>query len=499
MSGILFSTMQQQTPQACLIDTTPPSGGVLSTLVNNPDGSLKATWTGASDSSAPFRYEIYIQKNTSIDLFNVANIVAVVYKLTFDIFRDASGVAVNQGENYFVGVRAVDALGNRNSNTTSLSIIAAGIGYNNLLNLIPGKVWDELEADHSIAGSFGKLASDMKIGLDALLARLTLARANLLDNLSLLDVAISSRLADASFVAPDNSGISLLNTKLSNARAVLLDNLIGIDASISSRASAAGLSAVNSNVLLTQTEANALNRYNNLISAIGDIPVVTPPSAAAIADAVWDSHLSDHNATHTFGIILQQLETEAAASVRNAALTALIEDIPVVTPPTVAEIADAVWNENLADHLTAGSTGKKLNDGSALDANEVRAAVWDAPLNDYQDPGSTGEKLAEGTPINVADIAAAVWDEPLADHLDIGSTGNKLNEGTPIDPSEIADAVWDEVIAGHTTPGSTGRKLSDTFEASGFIPAGQAVEVTFGQDAIDIGIDDRSQIEVIIE
>lgn len=48
--------------------------------------------------------------------------------------------------------------------------------------------------------------------------------------------------------------------------------------------------------------------------------------------------------------------------------TNALEMAPVATPPTAADIADAVWDEALAGHLTAGSAGEKLND-AALEAS----------------------------------------------------------------------------------------------------------------------------------
>lgn len=68
-------------------------------------------------------------------------------------------------------------------------------------------------------------------------------------------------------------------------------------------------------------------------------------------------------------------------------------------PPTVGAVADAVWDETLADHVAAGSTGKKLTD--------VTASLSAAPT--------------------AAAIADAVWDELSADHVTAATTGYKLS------------------------------------------------------------------------
>lgn len=82
--------------------------------------------------------------------------------------------------------------------------------------------------------------------VDELESRLTLVRANLLDNIANLDTTVSSRLPTTSYTAPNNAGIASvityvdeLETRLSSVRANLLDNLSNLDALISSRFAAA--------------------------------------------------------------------------------------------------------------------------------------------------------------------------------------------------------------------------------------------------------------------
>ena len=104
-----------------------------------------------------------------------------------------------------------------------------------------------------------------------------------------------------------------------------------------------------------------------------------------------------------------------------------------VTYPSAADNADAVWDETLAGHLVAGSTGEKLNNTNTT------------------------------TPPTVGAIADQVWDEALAGHLGAGSTGEKLNNTnttTPPTANAVADQVWDELLAGHAIVGSAGAALS---------------------------------------
>lgn len=166
---------------------------------------------------------------------------------------------------------------------------------------------------------------------------------------------------------------------------------------------------------------------------------------AAIADAVWDEALSGHTTAGTAG---KKLGDQTNGPDANA-------------------IADQVWDEALSGHTTAGSAGKKLGD-LALSA-DIADAVWDEAISGHLSAGSTGEALNDagsaGTPPTAAEVADAVWDEALAGHLSAGSTGEALSDagaaGTPPTAAEVADAVWDEAIAGHLGAGTTGEKLND--------------------------------------
>lgn len=135
MAGLAFSEMQQETPQTCIVDIVPPTGGVIQTLVNNPDGSLKATWNAIADANPPTRVRLFAKFGDNVNLFDPANLIYEGPGLTFDIYK-IGGNPITQGQLCFVGTRGVDQSGNENSNTQNLSVSATGLGYQNLLNLI---------------------------------------------------------------------------------------------------------------------------------------------------------------------------------------------------------------------------------------------------------------------------------------------------------------------------------------------------------------------------
>jgi hypothetical protein len=164
--------------------------------------------------------------------------------------------------------------------------------------------------------------------------------------------------------------------------------------------------------------------------------------------------------------------------------------------PTAAAVADAVWDETLADHLTAGSTGEGLNAaGSAGDP-------WATALPGAYGAGTAGKIVGDNLNATVssrsshgaADVKTAI--EAAGSHLTlIKAVTDNLPDGgaltslataaalTTVDAvvdairaktdnlpaapaatgdiptaAAVADAVWDEAIAGHVTAGTFGEK-----------------------------------------
>lgn len=114
----------------------------------------------------------------------------------------------------------------------------------------------------------------------------------------------------------------------------------------------------------------------------------------------------------------------------------------------VAEIANAVWDESISGHLTAGSTGLALNSASAPTAAAIADAVWDEPLAGHLSAGSTGEALdaaGGGSSLTVQNIVDGVWDALALDYTTPGTMGANLQS--------LADAalIWPTPVGGGTT------------------------------------------------
>lgn len=97
----------------------------------------------------------------------------------------------------------------------------------------------------------------------------------------------------------------------------------------------------------------------------------------------------------------------------------------VAAPPTLADIADAVWDEGVAGHVAVGSFGKTdadvLADTNELQADDVPGLIAALPT--------------------AAVVADAVWDELRAAHVIAGSFGEGVVVETNSDKTGYAIAV----------------------------------------------------------
>jgi hypothetical protein len=125
---LLLTTSEiQETSSACLVDLVPPTFAGVVSLDIESRGQIRVEWAAGTDITLPIRYEVYIQAATATGLFNTANIIAITPNLQFDVYSLPNGDLLSNGTVYYVGVRALDGVGNRDSNTVSQSVISTGI------------------------------------------------------------------------------------------------------------------------------------------------------------------------------------------------------------------------------------------------------------------------------------------------------------------------------------------------------------------------------------
>lgn len=129
MPNILVNNnFYQGTSQSCIVDLTPPTFAGISSASVESRGQIRATWAAATEAtSLPVRYEIYVKASTNTGLFSTTNIIGITDKLQYDFWQTPDGAFLVNGTTYYVGVRAVDAVGNRDSNLVDDSVISTGV------------------------------------------------------------------------------------------------------------------------------------------------------------------------------------------------------------------------------------------------------------------------------------------------------------------------------------------------------------------------------------
>jgi len=160
----------------------------------------------------------------------------------------------------------------------------------------------------------------------------------------------------------------------------------------------------------------------------------------------------------------------------------------VTAPPTAAAIADAVWDETIGDHLTAGSTGAALNAaGSAgdpwtttLPGSYTGSQAGKILADILTDTGTTLQAELDGIQQNTEDIQSRLPAALVSGRMDasVGAMAANVLTASALATDAVteivgatADAVWDEAYAGHTTAGSFGKVL-DTLRKANYVTEG---------------------------
>lgn len=182
------------------------------------------------------------------------------------------------------------------------------------------------------------------------------------------------------------------------------------------------------------THGNAA--LKTLIDAVGGY---VDTEVAAIVSELAKVPKSDSNVTWN---------ATALASIQSECNDALV----AYDPPTKAELDIAVANVSVEEiqataiadlfntdsgttyaSAVAGSAVKEIADnagGASLTVQDIVDGVWDEPIASHVGAGTTGEALddagAAGTPPTAGEIADAVWDEARSDHTTNGTFGQRV-------------------------------------------------------------------------
>jgi hypothetical protein len=322
---------------------------------------------------------------------------------------------------------------------------------------------DELESRLTAAraGYLDELAAAaIPADIDTLLTRLSAARAGYLDNLSAGAVALASALAtvdtnvDAILVDTDATipGLIAALNDLSAAQVnTEVDNAIvtyGLDHLVFT--SVAGADVADNSIIAKLVSSAATADWDTFVNTDDSLQAISEsggggPTAAQIADAVWDELQADHVTAGTFGILASEIADILADTneLQTDDVPGLIAALNDLSAAQVNTEVDTALSDIHLDHLLAVDYDPASKPGTATallnELVESDAGVSRFTANALEQAPSGGA--------SAADIADAVWDEAQADHVAAGSFG--------LIASEIADILVDTAVIGAAGAGLT--------------------------------------------
>jgi len=361
---------------------------------------------------------------------------------------------------------------------------------------IADAVWDELRAGHVIAGSFGEGVASVQGNVTGTVASVTGSVGSVALNgitAASLDVSAVNEIVDqtwdeilAGHLGVGSTGEALNNAGSGASAAVIADavwdelraghvipgsfgegvasvqgNVTGSVASVTGSVGSVALNGITAasldvsaiNEIVDQTWDEILAGHLG-VGSTGEAlnNAGSGASAAVIADAVWDELRAGHVIAGSFGEGVASVQgnvTGSTASVTGSVGSVALNGITAASLDVSAinEIVDQTWDEILAGHLAAGSTGEALNNSAAASpsAATIADAVWDEALAGHVIAGSAGfaENLIDDTLAAVVNVQGRV---PLT-----------LNGGRMRSHVEACDPPC--------TPTGGGGGAVDTFEA----------------------------------
>jgi hypothetical protein len=158
--------------------------------------------------------------------------------------------------------------------------------------------------------------------------------------------------------------------------------------------------------------------------------------------------------------------TDVVAHVTLVDTTTMNTDM-VAAAPAASAVADAVWDEAIAGHAGAGSTGAALSAATAPSAATIADAVWDEAIAGHAGAGSAGAALA------AAGSAGDPWSTLIPGAYGAGTAGKILGDNINA-PIGTVDTVVDAIKAKTDTIGS------GTVTAVSPVAAGGAVSIIAG-------------------
>lgn len=197
--------------------------------------------------------------------------------------------------------------------------------------------------------------------------------------LSNLDAAITSRLASGSYTAPDNSSITAIKAKTDNLPAApasttnitagtitTVTNLTNAptsgDLTATMKASVTTAVPTSSDIATAVWAAGTrtLTSFGTLVSDVWSYAtrLLTAGTNIVLAKGTGITGFNDPTAAANASAVRSEITTELSRI--DVAVSTRLATAGYTAPPSAATVADAVLDEAVSDHTTAGTTGAQL-------------------------------------------------------------------------------------------------------------------------------------------
>jgi hypothetical protein len=229
------------------------------------------------------------------------------------------------------------------------------------------------------------------------------------------------------------------------------------------------IAALTTNLATANTNINTIDDF--LDTEIAAIKAKTDSLTFTVAGVLDANTLRVGGTVQTAGDLAALITTvDDFLDTEIAAIKAKTDNLPAAPAatgdiPSAATIADAVWDEALAGHAGAGSAGE------ALSAAGTAGDPWTTALPGAYGAGTAGKIIGDNLNATVSSRASQTSLDTVDDFLDTEIAAIKAKtDNLPASPAAtgdipsagaIADAVWDEATAGHVTAGSFGKLDQD--------------------------------------
>jgi hypothetical protein len=210
---------------------------------------------------------------------------------------------------------------------------------------------------------------------------------------------------------------------------------------------------------LDKTTRLGFDAQNNVNSNVETIDITAEQQ---IVNAVWAEDITTYTTPNQAGWYVDGIKDKTDQLVFvGGNVNAIVQDAGVLNDPSAAQIADTVWDELMAGHIIVGSAGEYQ--GFLPSINVKTSALPADPTSETNATANKDEIISEVDANELRLIAIQDQTDRLQFDVSNNVQANIQDKGVLNDPSasEIADSVWDELVALHSIAGSFGKAIQD--------------------------------------